>query len=167
MDIKACSPHNSTGEHFRLFSRMYSPESCRQPRTGGENFNVLSGPCTSTGRCITSPNFPNNYGNSEFCEVVAPHQPLYFTSFETEDGRDFLTIDGQAFSGSSGPPQGSTSSGMILWNSSADTTASGWQMCTAHGLKLGCVGLKNALEFPVGGAFFGGICAMGVARNVS
>ena len=131
------------------------------------DFNVISGPCVSAGGCITSPNFPNSYGNSEFCEVVAPHQPLYLTSFETEDGRDFLTIDGQAFSGSSGPPQGSTSSGMILWNSSADTTASGWQMCTAHGLKLGCVGLKNALEVLVGGAFFGGICAMGVARNVS
>ena len=62
---------------------------------------------------------------------------LYFTRFETESELDVLTIDGHAYSGSSGPPQGSTSSGIILWNTSADTTASGWQMCTANGLKLG------------------------------
>ena len=106
---------------------------------------MISGPCTATAGCVQSPNFPHDYGNSELCEIMAPEKALYFTSFSTEGDRDFLTIDGQAYSGSSGPPQGSTSSGIILWNSSADTTASGWQMCTAHGLKLGtektfCVG---------------------------
>ena len=103
----------------------------------GENFAVLSGPCTSTAGCVQSPNFPSDYGNSELCEIMAPEKALYFTSFSTEGDHDVLTIDGQAYSGSSGPPQGSTSSGIILWNTSADTTASGWQMCTASGLKLG------------------------------
>ena len=124
-------------------------------RTGGENFTVLSGPCTSTAGCVASSNFPNNYGNSELCEIVAPDQSLYFMRFETEIDQDFLTIDGQAYSGSSGPPQGTTSSGIILWSTSADTTASGWQMCTLNGLnklKLGtereresiCVGTSGA-----------------------
>ena len=120
-------------------------------RTGGENIAVLSGPCTSSGACAQSPNFPHNYGNSELCEILAPEKALYFTHFWTEGDRDFLTIDGEAYSGSSGPPQATTSLGIILWNTSADTTASGWQMCTAHGLKLGCfIGRVNALEVLLG-----------------
>ena len=101
------------------------------------NFIVLSGPCTSTAGCVASPNFPNNYGNSELCEILAPDQSLYFTHFATEGDSDFLTIDGQAYSGSSSPPQGTTSSGIILWSTSADSHASGWQLCTANALKLG------------------------------
>ena len=103
------------------------------PRTGGANIVVLSGPCTSSGACAQSPNYPNSYGNSELCEIVAPDQKLYFTRFETESEFDVLTIYGQAYSGSSGPPQGTTSLGIILWNSSSETTASGWQMCTKLG----------------------------------
>ena len=105
---------------------------------------MTSGPCVATAGCVQSPNFPNSYGNSELCEILAPEKALYFTHFATEGDSDFLTIDGEAYSGVSGPPQGTTSSGIILWNTSADTTASGWQMCTANGLKLGCSG--GALE---------------------
>ncbi|CAK9056461.1 Hypothetical protein (Fragment) [Durusdinium trenchii] len=90
-----------------------------------ENFMVLSGPCASTGGCVTSPNHPHNYGNSESCEILAPEEPLYFTQFATEEGKDALTFGGQAYSGSAGPPQGATTSAMILWRSDAAATASG------------------------------------------
>ena len=97
---------------------------------------VLSGPCASTGGCVTSPNHPNNYSNSESCEILAPEEPLYFTQFATEEGRDVLTFDGQAYSGSAGPPQGATTSLMILWNCDVANTFSGWQICTAYELTL-------------------------------
>ena len=112
-----------------------------------ENFMVLSGPCASTGGCVTSPNHPHNYGNSESCEILAPEEPLYFTQFATEEGKDALTFGGQAYSGSAGPPQGATTSAMILWRSDAAATASGWRACTADGLNFSGVSNKNSDVF--------------------
>ena len=109
---------------------------CAQTRTGGENFTVLSGPCTSANGCIQSPNHPNEYGNSEFCQILAPAKPLYITHFET--GNDNLTINGHVYSGSSAPPQGIITD-IIQWQSGDATTASGWRICTNFGLKLGFI----------------------------
>ena len=95
---------------------------------------VLSGPCALPGSCVTSPNYPDNYGNSESCEILAPEKPLYFLRFATEEGDDVLTFNGQAYSGSSGPPQGTTTSDMILWSSDNVDSSTGWQMCTVHGV---------------------------------
>ena len=108
-----------------------------QTRTGGENFTVLAGPCTSADGCIQSPNHPNKYGNSEFCQIVAPAKPFFITHFETGAGNDNLTINGHVYSGSSAPPQGIITSDAIQWQSSDATTASGWRICTSFGLKLG------------------------------
>ncbi|CAK9056549.1 Galectin-3-binding protein A (Lectin galactoside-binding soluble 3-binding protein A), partial [Durusdinium trenchii] len=111
--------------------------------TGGENIVVLSGPCALTGSCVTSPNYPDNYGNSESCEILAPEKPLYFLRFATEEGDDVLTFNGQAYSGSSGPPQGTTTSDMILWSSDNVDSSTGWQMCTAHGVNHSEVNNKH------------------------
>ena len=70
---------------------------------------------------------------------MAPAKPLYFTDFATEDGYDLLNISGQAYSGSSHPPHGVTTSDIVQWTSDSSTTSSGWQLCSASGLKLGCV----------------------------
>lgn len=105
-------------------------------------FLVLSGPCTSTGSCATSPNYPHNYGNSESCEILAPGMPLYFTQFATEAGKDILTFGGQAYSGSFGPPQGTTTSDVILWSSDNADSSTGWRMCTVHGVNSGSVSNK-------------------------
>lgn len=87
---------------------------------------------------MASPNFPNDYGTSESCEIVAPERALYITQFETESSNDFLTINGQNYSGLSGPLQGTISFlDVIRWNSNSADVASGWQICTAFGLKLG------------------------------
>ena len=91
---------------------------------------------------MTSPNYPHNYGNSESCEILAPEKPLYFTRFATEEGYDVLTFGGQAYSGSSGPAQGTTTSDMILWSSDNASTFIGWQICTMHGVNHGGVSNK-------------------------
>ena len=97
---------------------------------------VLSGACTSTGDCVQSPNYPSDYGNSQSCEILAPEQPLYFTHFQTATG-DSLTINGQQYSGTSGPSQGIITASIIQWSSDVSVVSSGWQMCTAFGVKLG------------------------------
>lgn len=98
---------------------------------------VLSGPCASTGDCVTSPNYPNFYGNDEACEIVVPFgKPLYVTHFATQDVHDVLTFGGQTYSGLSGPPQGLANPQTIQWRSDSSISSSGWQICTADGVKL-------------------------------
>ena len=100
------------------------------------DFVVLSGPCTASGGCTQSPNYPAEYGPSESCEIVAPAKPLYFTDFATEDGYDLLKISGQAYSGSSHPPQGVITSDIVQWTSDSSVYSNGWQICIVSGLKL-------------------------------
>lgn len=110
-----------------------------QPRTGGENFVVLSGPCASTQGCVQSRYYPSRYSNNEFCEIVSPEKPVYVIHFATESGKDILTMNGLNFAGSSitsGPSQGISASNMIQWRSSADEVARGWQLCIARDMKL-------------------------------
>ena len=125
-----------------------SMDSPRRGIEGGIDFAVLSGPCTSAGSCVTSPHYPDFYGNYESCAILAPEKPLYFTRFDTEAGYDFLTFGGQAYSGSSGPPNGTTTP-VIVWRSDASHTASGWSACTADGLNYSGVSNKYSDVFVV------------------
>ena len=105
-------------------------------RTAGENFFVLSGACSSSGSCTQSPNYPMEYGASEYCEILAPERPLYFVHFVTALS-DPLTIDGQAYSGGSRPVQGTITSEIIRWTSDLSGSGSGWQICVASLVNLG------------------------------
>ena len=109
------------------------------PNKTRNDFVVLSGPCTASGGCTQSPNYPAEYGNSESCEIVAPAKPLYFTDFATEGGYDLLKINGEVYSGSSHPPQGVITSDIVQWMSDGIVSSNGWQICIVSGLKLGCI----------------------------
>jgi hypothetical protein len=69
---------------------------------------VLDGSCTATAEgCITSPNWPANYGNSESCAiVVGTDVSLMVQSFATESGYDLLSVNGVQYSGSGEGLQG-------------------------------------------------------------
>lgn len=87
--------------------------------------------------CITSPNYPKNYGNNESCKIVvnvSAAVPLDVKEFATEAGYDKMTIGCQRFSGAVGP-QGVTPTGDITWASDENTgalywnTKAGWKIC--------------------------------------
>ena len=81
--------------------------------------------------CITNDNYPQAYDNQEFCEISV-QQPLLGSvsavSFDTEGGWDFLTINGDGYSGANGP-QGVTPTTTITWSSDYMVTKSGWKLC--------------------------------------
>ena len=62
----------------------------------GAQLWVVGGPCvTGASGCVTSPNFPNNYGNSQACAVgVKPGVSVTATRFATEPGYDKLLANG-------------------------------------------------------------------------
>jgi len=94
-------------------------------------WSVTGTGCTMTGNCIQSSNHPGNYGNNEACTIEAAAVDITVEAFSTESRYDWLTMsDGQAYSGSSGPPSG-TYSGVISWASDYSVVNSGWKLCKA------------------------------------
>ena len=60
------------------------------------------GPCVQRGHCVSSPGYPeHSYTDNEWC-VLRPVRdtPIEVEAFNTESGFDFLTVNGQGFSGS-------------------------------------------------------------------
>merc|ERR1719264_2065648 len=94
-------------------------------------WSVTGTGCTMTGNCIQSNGHPGNYGNDEACTIEAAAVAITVEAFSTEGRYDWLTMsDGQAYSGSSGPPSG-TYSGVISWASDYSVVNSGWKLCKA------------------------------------
>merc|ERR1719220_234457 len=93
---------------------------------------TLSGTgCVMDGDCISSLNYPSNYGNNEQCTVTLSGDiAISVDAFSTEAGYDLLTMGGNTYSGTSGPASG-TYSGSIAWASDYSVTRSGWKMCKA------------------------------------
>ena len=80
--------------------------------------------CRVDGGCISSTNFPSSYPNDDECNLQAPpldpQHPLAMevVSFSTEQGYDFLTVNGVLYSGNVGP-QSIVPEGTISWRADA------------------------------------------------
>lgn len=86
-------------------------------------FAVSSGPCTTTadGSCFRSPNYPDEYGALEDCEIAVISGAGFAraTTFATESSYDFVSVDAVEYSGSGGTL---ASSGVPI----SDTVAIAW-----------------------------------------
>ncbi|CAK0889422.1 unnamed protein product [Prorocentrum cordatum] len=94
---------------------------------------AVTGYCTLDGSCVESHNFPQNYNNNQGCilEISAEFSaPIIVESFNTEASFDYLTVNGQLYSGSAGP-SGITPTSSISWTSDHTITQSGWRLCAA------------------------------------
>ena len=84
-----------------------------------EAFEVLSGPCTSTSKCVYSSNFPDNYGDDEDCEILAKKDGvLNVANFAVEShgvcGYDYFQVSGTKYCDTNGPQDVPISRDMIL-----------------------------------------------------
>ena len=96
---------------------------------GAQPWKLTKGPCTVDAYgCILSPNYDKDaatrYDNYEECEfdVVEP-KLMEVEDFNVESGYDYLTVNGNKYSGRR-RPQGKEPSGEIKWFS--DYSVSGW-----------------------------------------
>ena len=99
-----------------------------------DQFEVVSGSCTTSGKCFESPNYPSNYGIHQTCLIkvlsVGGAEVLASTAFNTEAGYDELTINGTAYSGTAGPVGVAVSAGdSITWSSDDYMSDLGFQVC--------------------------------------
>ena len=92
------------------------------------------GSCTVSGDCISSPNFPQPYSNSQQRTITA-NMPgkLSVTDFQTERNFDYLSINDVGYSGSGieYSPDGVRveTSTSIRWATDASGLNNGWNMC--------------------------------------
>merc|ERR1719272_193761 len=97
---------------------------------------LISGQCVTDGLCVSSPNFPNNYGNNERCELSVTWgntepAPFAVEMFNTEANHDILTVDGVRYTGIGyahgiGHGHGINT---ISWESDGSVTAPGFRIC--------------------------------------
>jgi len=101
--------------------------------------HLISGQCVTDGLCVSSPNFPNNYGDNERCELSVTsgnYAPFAVEAFNTESSWDVLIIDGVGYSGDSEDPDsrarlvaGVVPTNSISWQPDESTTKSGFRIC--------------------------------------
>jgi hypothetical protein len=102
-------------------------------------FSVTSGPCTVTegGVCFRTPNYPDDYGSSQDCEIAVSGAGLVrATAFDTESGYDYVTIGGTQYGGDGGAlasgfgvPVGDVST--VAWHADSSEQRSGAEVCGA------------------------------------
>ena len=101
-------------------------------------FSVTSGPCTVTegGACFRTPNYPDDYGSSQDCEIAVSGAGFArATAFDTESGYDYVTIGGTQYGGdggalaSSGVPVGDGTT--VAWHTDSSGQRSGAEVCGA------------------------------------
>lgn len=107
---------------------------------GDSFFTVKSGPCTvdpEDDKCIMSPNWPEEYGSKEACEIVVDKDGFLNAAegepaFHTEGHSDILSVNCNTFSGASGPSNIQVSDGAeLMWSSDDETPSSGWKICAS------------------------------------
>ena len=123
----------STPAHVKQVSRNAQNStslevlSCRIAQTSAWPVVFCNGvprSCRVDGGCISSTNFPSSYPNDDECNFQAPpldpQHPLAMevVSFSTEQGYDFLTVNGVLYSGNVGP-QSIVPEDTISWRADA------------------------------------------------
>ena len=95
-------------------------------------FTVSSGACQIEDTvCMTSPNYPSNYGSSQECKIrVNKDGRLNVMDFVTESFYDYLTVGGQKYGGTTGPDNIVVSANdNIAWESDGSTNKKGFKIC--------------------------------------
>ena len=95
-------------------------------------FNVMRGNCSiDSDKCVVSPHYPNNYGNSQTCKIKMEDKgKLQVRAFNSEPCCDSLTIKGRTYKGTNGPDNVRVKKGDVLsWRSDHSVTRSGFKIC--------------------------------------
>ena len=81
--------------------------------------------------CISSKNYPMDYGILESCEFVALRNGTIFMnpSFEVQSGYDFLIVDGTSISNADAFPISVRNGSRFSWNTDRSKGYKGWEMC--------------------------------------
>ena len=104
-----------------------------------------SGDCVIEGRCVSTKGYSSgtSYENNAACTIsILRVEELSAEGFHTEEGYDFVYVQGNEFTGESGPQSVSVFPGdEITWASDGSVNDVGWRICGRVD-----IGLHNCLE---------------------
>merc|ERR1712217_406636 len=91
---------------------------------------TVTGNChTDSDNCVTSGGFScGSYDNSQSCTISKEFGEINVESFETENKFDKVVVNGDGYSGPSGP-DGVIPTTDIVWTSDGSLTKKGWKIC--------------------------------------
>jgi len=89
------------------------------------------GPCNVNGDCLTSPNFPDNYDNDQYClaHVEGGSSNAFTTTFSTEKKFDILMINGEEYSGDLTLDVVIPEIAPVIWSSDIIVPDQGFELC--------------------------------------
>ena len=89
------------------------------------------GDCDVGDNCVSSKNYPENYGNMETCSVNILQDVFAIPSaiFSLEKSNDNLIIGGVSIQSSKEFPRKLYEGEKFSWNSDSTQTHEGWQIC--------------------------------------
>eukprot|EP00405_Crypthecodinium_cohnii_P024154 CAMPEP_0206488530 /NCGR_PEP_ID=MMETSP0324_2-20121206/42486_1 /ASSEMBLY_ACC=CAM_ASM_000836 /TAXON_ID=2866 /ORGANISM="Crypthecodinium cohnii, Strain Seligo" /LENGTH=264 /DNA_ID=CAMNT_0053967609 /DNA_START=27 /DNA_END=818 /DNA_ORIENTATION=+ len=97
---------------------------------------VVNGSCqidAEEPECVMSPNYPNNYGNNEYCEMRLLDDTMRWvdtTAFDVELCCDYISIGTRHFNGrASGTLRGLYFNDTVFWTSDYSVNYTGWRFC--------------------------------------
>lgn len=95
------------------------------------DFATISGDCYFTEECISSLNFPSNYGNNEACTITMFRDAALevSSSFEIESCCDSLRIGETDAKSIDDFPTTVSTGEVISWETDESISASGWEIC--------------------------------------
>jgi len=107
-----------------------APTSTPSPTPGPTcPLDLISGDCSVSCDCASSPNYPENYGANGGCEIgLRSPSTLEVRDFNTEVFWDTLKVNGGAYSGTVGPDR-VEAQGQIVWSSDGASEEGGWHIC--------------------------------------
>eukprot|EP01046_Picozoa_sp_COSAG06_P029602 COSAG06_NODE_2755_length_6337_cov_7.492145_6_plen_886_part_01 len=114
---------------------LSGPACAIRDAAGADAWTIESGSCEADGGCITSPNYPNHYGNSQSCSMrPSAAGELSCEAFDTEGGYDHLDVGGHSYSGHGGisdcPDGIAVDAGdEVRWHTDGSVTYSGFRIC--------------------------------------
>lgn len=109
-----------------------TPAPTGTPPIASSSWEVVEGSCGLDGDgCITSPNWPEQYANSQSCTIrpsTGSTTMIDVVEFATESNFDKLEVNGEIFHGAAGPHHVSPTTD-IIWESDSSMEAKGWRLC--------------------------------------
>jgi len=97
----------------------------------GAVFSVSGSGCTVSGACVSSTNYPSDYGNGESCTLTMTQNVRLSVQspFEIERVYDYLRVNGAAKWTAEEIPSTLSSGSTIAWSTDYSVAKQGWKIC--------------------------------------
>jgi len=134
----------------------YSKTGVSASRPYDAYFSMSGGGCDTEANCVSSRNYPNNYGANEGCSITILQDAAvtHGSTFSIQTTHDHLIIDDRDVNAASDVQDNLAEGAEITWNSNSNNHREGWQLCFwPEGVVLGSASCESPQKICSGMTF--------------